>query len=81
VLIESHPLSSRKVDWQSRLRSYPIWRNYRPRFEQIRKGEHSTIGTIKHGIELLRDPSLNKSTAFTGTEKPELFRIRTKVEF
>jgi len=26
-------------------------------------------GTAKHGIELLRDPSLNKSTAFTEAEK------------
>ena len=26
----------------------------------------------KHGIELLQDPSLNKSTAFTETEKQEL---------
>jgi malate dehydrogenase (oxaloacetate-decarboxylating)(NADP+) len=28
--------------------------------------------TAKHGIELLRDPSLNKSTAFTETEKQAL---------
>ena len=28
--------------------------------------------TIKHGIELLRDPSLNKSTAFTEAEKQAL---------
>jgi malate dehydrogenase (oxaloacetate-decarboxylating)(NADP+) len=27
---------------------------------------------VKHGIELLQDPSLNKSTAFTETEKQEL---------
>jgi malate dehydrogenase (oxaloacetate-decarboxylating)(NADP+) len=28
--------------------------------------------SVKHGIELLQDPSLNKSTAFTETEKQEL---------
>jgi hypothetical protein len=28
--------------------------------------------TDKHGIELLQDPSLNKSTAFTEAEKQEL---------
>jgi hypothetical protein len=28
--------------------------------------------TNKHGIELLQDPSLNKSTAFTEVEKQEL---------
>ena len=28
--------------------------------------------SVKRGIELLQDPSLNKSTAFTETEKQEL---------
>ena len=31
-----------------------------------------TIDTAKHGIELLHDPSLNKSTAFTEAEKQAL---------
>ena len=33
--------------------------------------------SVKHGIELLQDPSLNKSTAFTETEKQELKKTVT----
>ncbi|MGD1038161.1 MAG: NAD-dependent malic enzyme [Roseiarcus sp.] len=40
--------------------------------ERLRQSEEEDMTTTKRGIQLLQDPSLNKSTAFTETEKQAL---------
>src|SRR5258708_12174768 len=46
--------------------------NHKLCLEQKRKEGINMASTTKHGIELLHDPDLNKSTAFTAAEKQAL---------
>ena len=40
--------------------------------ENHRNEEEKAVTTNKHGIDVLQDPALNKSTAFTEAEKQTL---------
>src|SRR5882672_5484130 len=61
-----------------------MWRPLRPnsldtvsqaRFQKIEREVSNMTSTTKRGIELLHDPRLNKSTAFTEAEKQALSLI------
>jgi len=57
--------------WQALLRDGAV-ENHKLCLEQKRKEGINMASTTKHGIELLHDPGLNKSTAFTEAEKQAL---------
>jgi malate dehydrogenase (oxaloacetate-decarboxylating)(NADP+) len=57
--------------WQALLRDGAV-ENHKLCLEQKRKEGSNMASTAKHGIELLHDPALNKSTAFTEAERQAL---------
>src|SRR6266404_6016309 len=57
--------------WQALLRDGAV-ENHKLCLEQKRKEGINMASTTKHGIELLHDPALNKSTAFTEAERQAL---------